>query len=156
MDPASLGILAALGGTLLGSLTTWGIARESNAAAEKRIKLQVALEARTRHQEERRRDMRTLLAEIIVALDPESDTGISYPTAVRLIVEVQLLLDVRSGAEKALNGELNEMLAILGGYFGDGGPDRAEWYMRHGRVIEAARGALGLTPLDTGAHRRTP
>jgi hypothetical protein len=91
------------------------------------------------------------VSELITMTDPQINQEVDYPSAVRLIHRVQLLLDRSDERQARLNGRLNALGIALAGLIKH--PDGAVLLSRatasdvlraHGEVIDATQAVLAV------------
>lgn len=111
-------------------------------AEDRRLKVRIGSETLVAREEARRSDLRRLLAEVIRRAEP-SEPDLKGLASV--IMEAQLLLDVRRPAEKALNGQLNRVghLSLQGER-----SDMRDLLEAHAELLEKSRKVLGLSRID--------
>jgi len=151
MSDIVIAAIISVGGVALGAaisqLMTFLTTRRLISSEYRRMIAQIEREARERCRERRTERLIETLSRLLAASDPELHRRPPYEEAVALIHRSQLLLNLGSDAERALNGKLNELGLALAGYVQSPGTDRQVALFRvHGQVIDLSKAVVQGTP----------
>jgi len=147
MSDIVIAAIISVGGVALGAaisqLMTFLTTRRLISSEYRRMIAQIEREARERCRERRTERLIETLSRLLAASDPELHRRPPYEEAVALIHRSQLLLNLESDAERALNGKLNELGLALAGYVQSPGTDRQVMLLRvHGQVIDLSKAVV--------------
>ena len=133
--------LIGLGGVTFGGVVQWLVARSTIRAETERLHRQLSSEFRLAQFSEWQSRFQSVMADLLVATDPEAG-AISQSAIVPLVIRAQLMLNPELPSHARANGLINQLALATGGWHGE--PDAQSILSIHAALLDAAKTTLYL------------
>lgn len=135
-DTISVALIGLIG-VLLAALVQWLIARFTVRNEADRLHRQLSTEFDLQQLSEWQTQFRQVIADLLVAMDPEVHPAPDKKRIIPLVLRAQLMLNPNLPAHGAVNSLINQLALKINGWHGE--PDHSAILRLHGELLEASR-----------------
>lgn len=135
-----LAALIGLGGTFIGAIVQWFVARSTIRSETDRLHRQLSTEFHLQQFSEWQSEFRSVMSEFLSLTDPESYASLPKERVIALVLKAQLMLNPNLPSHARVSGLVNELALAVTGW--NGSQDAAKLFTTHSALLDAARETL--------------
>lgn len=135
-----LAALIGLGGTFVGAIVQWFVARSTIRAETERLHRQLSAEFQLAQFSEWQTEFRSVMSELLAFTDPETMKSYSKEQVIPLVLKAQLMLNPNIPSHKKVNALINKLALAVNGWHGP--QDISSILCIHGELLDMSRETL--------------